>query len=105
MLSTSLIRVAVSVLKRGDYALGVKVLKMAAKFDTDSQLIEGIEEEEESGDFPLSDEEVEETEDAGEDPGEDTEGNFPLGALPHKERKRGPHPKDVGIAKEDWWNP
>jgi hypothetical protein len=45
--------------------------------------------------------------DEDRDEDEDVEGfaGFPMGALPQKERRKGPHPKDVGVARPDWWNP
>lgn len=43
------------------------------------------------------------TEDEADD--DDVEAYFPMGALPYKERRKGPHPKDVKPGKPDWWNP
>lgn len=46
-------------------------------------------------------------EDLDKEEDEDTEAfaGFPMGALPQKERRKGPHPKDVSVGKPDWWNP
>ncbi|RLB61642.1 MAG: hypothetical protein DRH08_13610 [Deltaproteobacteria bacterium] len=75
---------------------------MMADHDTDGELSRGIDEAEDREE----DEEIgPDSEDNDED--EDVEGfaGFPMGALPYKERRRGPHHKDVGVGKPDWWNP
>jgi hypothetical protein len=81
--------------------------------NTDSQLNEAIEDERSDeppievvdadgdGKKEVSDADLDEVED------DDTEAftGFPMGALPQKERLKGPHPKDVSLGKPDWWNP
>ena len=39
----------------------------------------------------------------GESQGTESDALFPSGALPHKERREGPHPKDVTPGKAEWW--
>ena len=90
--------VAALVLEQGQPALFKRLIRASifvGKHDSDRELAEGLEEHEEE---PIPEEEIDD---------EDVEGfaGFPAGALPYKERRRGPHPKDVGIAKPDWWNP
>lgn len=103
-ISEKLADVAALVLEAGQPTLFKRLIHASvalakAKHDTDEELREGIEED--------SEEHEELYVDDFEDEDEDVEGfvGLPVGALPHKERRRGPHPKDVGLAKPDWWNP
>ena len=72
--------------------------------DTDKQIEEAIEEER-SDEPPIETIDVSYDEKDEEEP-EDTEGGyFPAGALPQKERRKGPRPQDVKPGRPDWWNP
>lgn len=78
-----------------------------AETDTDKQLDSGLSSELSKGDEPHDAPEDGEVADSADDD-DDTEAGFegfPAGALPYKERKRGPHTKDVKPGKPDWWNP
>lgn len=99
---TRLSAVAAQALKRGQPSLFKRLIRASAvlaKHDTDEELADGIEED--HGGVHVEDS-------PEEDEDEDTEAlfrGFPAGALPIKERRRGPHPKDVAVGKPDWWNP
>lgn len=105
--SEKLADVAALVLEAGQPVLFKRLIHASvalAKHDTDEELREGIEEDaEENEELYTSDD----LEDEDEDDDKDVVGfvGLPVGALPHKERRRGPHPKDIGVAKPDWWNP
>lgn len=78
--------------------------------DTDLLLDEGLQEErsdEPPAEVVDADEDGEESLPESEEDDEDVEAfsGFPMGALPQKERRQGPHPKDVSVGKPDWWNP
>ena len=75
----------------------------AAEHDTDKELADALEQEEDAVDDEVVDEVVDD--EVVDDEDVEAFAGFPSGALPHKERRRGPHPKDVGVAKPDWWNP
>tara|TARA_Y100000815_G_C12971657_1_gene360654 strand:- start:33 stop:383 length:351 start_codon:yes stop_codon:yes gene_type:complete len=84
---------------------------LLAATDTIKLIDDGLEEDIESGNYPFDEEESssedddQEVEEAEDDDSSASFTGFPVGALPHKERRKGPHPKDVGVAKPDWWNP
>lgn len=114
-LARRLIRAAACQLKLGNAAasrclFGIgRELLAADKTDTAKILEDGLDKEKtvvldddhEDHDDDLSDDDVSDDDD-------DVEGSFrgmPVGALPVKERRKGPRKQDIGIAKPDWWNP
>jgi hypothetical protein len=111
VLARRLIRAAAFQLKAGNapasarlFSLG-KELLAADKTDTAKLLEDGLDKEKSQDDADDGDDE--DDDDVGEDD-DDVEGAFhgmPVGALPVKERRKGPRKQDIGIAKPDWWNP
>lgn len=102
--SDRLADIAAMVLEAGQPALFKRLIHASvvlSKHDTNKELDDGIQDDREDNDELYADD----AEDVDDD--EDTEAfvGLPVGAIGHKERRRGPHPKDVGIAKPDWWNP
>jgi len=115
--SEKLFRIASVVLHRGHPTLFKRLVHLAEhvarsdRTDTDGLLDNALQEEREDeppievvdsdGDGELEAPESDDEED------EDVEAfaGFPMGALPQKERRKGPHPKDVSVGKPDWWNP
>lgn len=119
LLSKKIFRAASLVLDRGEVdlfkrlsAVGDHVAR-SDRTNTDSQLNNAIEDER-SDEPPIEIVDADgdgkkepPEEDQEEAEAEDVEGftGFPMGALPQKERQKGPHPKDVSLGKPDWWNP
>lgn len=104
--SEKLADVAALALEAGQPALFKRLIHasvLLAKHDTNEELQEGIQEDREKNDDLYEPDEDEDEEDEDED--FEAFVGLPVGALPYKERRRGPHPKDVGVAKPDWWNP
>lgn len=98
-------KIAALVLERGQPLIFKRLLRASivlGKHDTNKELAEGIDRVRDE-DFEPDDDAVEDDL-LEEDEAEDKEAYFPMGALPVKERRRGPHPKDVGVARPDWWN-
>jgi len=120
-----LLRVAALVLDRGHPTLFKRLsllgehIARSDRTDTDELLDEGLQDERSDepptevvdgdgdGDEDAPDSDDEDDEDHDEEEDDDVEGfsGFPMGALPQKERRQGPHPKDVSVGKPDWWNP
>lgn len=114
-----LLHVASAALDRGHPGLFKRLsyvaehLARSDRTDTDELLDDALQDE--RADEPPV-EVVDSDEDGLEEPPEDDLDNeddtdveafagFPMGALPQKERRKGPHPKDVSVGKPDWWNP
>lgn len=109
-----LLKIALELVSRGDLRLSGRISSFLEKWarddrtDTD-QLLDQSLQEERKDEPPIEVVDVD-SEDEGEDSSseeepKDKEGFFPVSALPIKERRKGPNPKDVGVAKPDWWNP
>lgn len=101
--------IAALVLEQGQPELFKRLIRasvIVSKHNSDRELADGIEHDHSEDELT----EVEDSEEVDDDEADDddVEGaflGFPAGALPHKERRRGPHEKDVGVGKPDWWNP
>lgn len=102
--------IASSAFDAGQFSVFKRLERLAATLaetDTDKQLDSGLSSELSEGDEPHDapeDGEIADSDDDDDDKEAGFEG-FPAGALPYRERKRGPHPKDVKPGKPDWWNP
>lgn len=114
--SLRLLKLARLVLDRGQPSLFKRLSLLSSRVarsdrtNTDLLLHEGLQEEDSSDieeDDTVEDfENLEESDDEESDDDEDVEAFSPFpSALPQKERRQGPHPKDVSVAKPDWWNP
>jgi len=84
----------------------VAVSSLVAETNTDKMIEDAIEEER-SDEPPI--EIIDADEDGSETPpeeDEDVEGfvGMPMGALPYKERRKGPRPQDVKPGRPDWWS-
>lgn len=111
-LAAKLFRIASVALDRGQPSLFKRIVFLGEhiarsdRTDTDGLLDNAIQDER-ADEPPI---EIVDADDDGErDLSEDDDveafSGFPMGALPQKERRKGPHPKDVSIGKPDWWNP
>jgi hypothetical protein len=110
-LARRLIRAAAFQLKAGNAAASARLFSIgremlaADKTDTAKILEDGLDREKSPD---IEDEDDDEDDDEPDDEDDDVEGSFhgmPVGALPVKERRKGPRKQDIGIAKPDWWNP
>lgn len=83
------------------------LLARSDRTDTDKMLEESLSKERSDEDFDEDDDDFDEDDDFDDSESDDTdvEAYFPMSALPQKERRKGPHPKDVKPGRPDWWNP
>lgn len=121
-LSKKLSKIAALSLERGQPSLFKRLSSLSIlvarsdRTDTDKMLSDSLSQErgdeppievvDADGDGELEVDDDDDDDDDDEDAEDsDKEAYFPMSALPQKERRKGPHPKDVKPARPDWWNP